>query len=323
MQQDNRKKIIFLGTPQVACAVLNALMDKACFYSKVVLVVSQPPARSSRSRELIPSSVQQLAHERGVPVLTPLTAKDPQFLSDLEALKPDLCVTAAYGNYLPERFLKIPKYGTVNIHPSLLPLYRGASPVQRTIENGDDHTGVSILYSVREMDAGPLLAQEFVTLNSDIKTPELLDQLFKLGAQLLVKNLPLIFSRNHVGKEQLSEKITVAKKLAVEESWLDFQLPARRLHNKIRAFAVWPGTKCLFLLDGVPLECKIVTTQVIENDKNLKPGEISFMADAIDISCGDGLVLRVLELQPAGKKEMSARDFLNGVKNKQLKISYG
>ena len=168
------KKVVFLGTPDVAAASLQLLHASAATASSpyvIAAVVTQPPAPAGRNKKLTPSPVQVAAEQLGLPVLAPETAKDATFLAALEALAPDLCVTAAYGNYLPKRFLATPKCGTVNIHPSLLPRYRGAAPVQRCLENGDATSGVTVLYTVTKMDAGPIIARKEVALTGDEKVP--------------------------------------------------------------------------------------------------------------------------------------------------------
>lgn len=160
---EGRKKVVFLGTPDIAASSLELLLE-ASRQGKgggfdVVRAVSNPPARAGRKKVLQPSPVQALAESEGVPVLTPATARDEEFLAELEGLQPDLCVTAAYGQFLPRRFLDIPKFGTLNVHPSLLPLYRGASPVQRCLEAGDAQTGVTVAFTVLKMDSGPVVRQ--------------------------------------------------------------------------------------------------------------------------------------------------------------------
>lgn len=159
----DRKKVVFLGTPDVAALSLEILLE-ASREGKgggfdIVRAVSNPPARSGRKKLLQPCPVQALAENEAVPVLTPATARDEAFLAELEELQPDLCITAAYGQFLPRRFLDIPKYGTLNVHPSLLPRYRGASPVQRCLEAGDADTGVTVAFTVLKMDAGPVVRQ--------------------------------------------------------------------------------------------------------------------------------------------------------------------
>jgi len=181
------KKVVFLGTPDVAATSLQLLHAAAATAPSpyvIAAVVTQPPAPAGRNKKLTPSPVQVTAEQLGLPVLAPESAKDVDFLSALEALAPDLCVTAAYGNYLPKRFLATPARGTVNIHPSLLPRYRGAAPVQRCLENGDATSGVTVLYTVTKMDAGPIIAQKEVTLTGDEKV--------RCGADLC----PLRLARN-------------------------------------------------------------------------------------------------------------------------------
>jgi methionyl-tRNA formyltransferase len=319
-QKDNRKKIVFLGTPAVAEIVLRTLVQKASSFVKVVLVVSQPPARSTRHQESIPSPVHNAALELGIPILTPQSAKDINFLNDLAALEPDLCITAAYGNYLPTAFLNIPKYGTVNIHPSLLPLYRGAAPVQRCLENGDQVTGVTVLYTVKEMDAGPIIAVKKYELNNEIKAPELLNTLFTLGTELLIANIKNIFSPSFSPIEQDNSCVTHAKKILPEEGLLDFTQPAIKLHNKVRAFAGWPGSKCTFEIEGKILECKIITTEIGEKKVTMSNGDVYLEKDSINVCCGDGHIIKIQEIQPAGKKVQLAKDFINGLKTKSLKI---
>ena len=320
LQSDHRKRVIFLGTPNVAALALKILLQYESFL-KIVLVVSQPPARSSRNGSETPSPVHQLALEKGIPVFTPITAKNPEFLADLKELKPDLCITAAYGNYLPKEFLEIPSFGTLNIHPSLLPLYRGAAPVQRSIENGDSKSGVTILLSVAAMDAGPILAQEEYPLDDQIKSPQLLDFLFEKGAKLLAKTLPHYFFGEKILKEQDHSLATKADKIKQEESILDFTKSAKQIHDKVRAFSGWPGTKSSFYINNEIIEIKIITTKVTTNNFGLKIGELLFTQGALNICCGDQQILEVLELQLPGKKVTTAKDFQNGVKGKLIRIN--
>jgi methionyl-tRNA formyltransferase len=159
------------------------------------------------------------------------------FLERLEALQPDLCVTAAYGNMLPARFLATPKHGTLNIHPSLLPRYRGAAPVNRCLANGDAETGVSLAFTVLACDAGPVLAQQRKALSGDEQAPELLRELFITGANLLVHKLPDVWSgkAEQDAWSQDEAQVTHAAKMTKADALLDFGRPARELHNKVRA----------------------------------------------------------------------------------------
>ncbi|XP_066306800.1 uncharacterized protein [Miscanthus floridulus] len=235
-----KKNLVFLGSPQVAASVLDKLLGasgspESAF--KVAAVVTQPPAAKNRGRKLMPSAVAQLALDRGFPeelIFTPERARDESFLSALKEVEPDVCITAAYGNILPQKFLDIPSCSTVNIHPSLLPLYRGAAPVQRALQDGVAETGVSLAYTVRALDAGPMIACERFSVDECIKAPELLSMLFDLGSKLLINELPSILdgSAKEKAQPQDDSKATLAPKLNSEESWLSFDQEAKVLHNK-------------------------------------------------------------------------------------------
>uniref|UniRef100_A0ACD5VY92 Uncharacterized protein n=1 Tax=Avena sativa TaxID=4498 RepID=A0ACD5VY92_AVESA len=235
-----KKNIVFLGSPQVAASVLDTLLaasSSADSAFQVAAVVTQPPAAKNRGRKLLPSAVAQLALDRGFPsdlIFTPERAGEETFLSDLKEVRPELCITAAYGNILPQRFLDIPPCGTVNIHPSLLPLYRGAAPVQRALQDGVEETGVSLAYTVRALDAGPVIACERFSVDDCIKAPELLAILFNIGSKLLLDELPSILdgSAKQKAKPQDDSKVTLAPKMNSDESWLAFNEEARLLHNK-------------------------------------------------------------------------------------------
>ncbi|MCO5549224.1 hypothetical protein L7F22_002690 [Adiantum nelumboides] len=256
------------------------------------------------------------------------------FLHQMSDLGPDLCITASYGNILPKRFLKIPVNGTVNIHPSLLPLYRGAAPVQRTIEDGAHETGVTVAFTVRALDAGPIIASKAMRVDDHIKAPELLHLLFQEGVQLLLRELPSILNGTAAqnAQEQDPARATHAPKVTVDEAWLNFDQPARVLHNKVRAFADWPGTKAKFQVVNTTgeatqdLDLKIITTKPridtsaerhLDHNRHLLRHEKS----ALLVFCGGDSVLEILELQPPGKRIMSAKDFSNGLRGQQLRIA--
>ncbi|OAE23061.1 hypothetical protein AXG93_3509s1050 [Marchantia polymorpha subsp. ruderalis] len=301
---------------------------------QVAAVVTQPPSTRGRGRKLLPSAVEQHALHKGFPadrIFSPQKAGEETFLAELKKLKPDLCVTAAYGNILPTKFLNIAPCGTVNVHPSLLPLYRGAAPVQRAVQDGVKVSGVTVAYTVRALDAGPIIAAESHDVDSNIKAPELLRTLFQKGSELLLREMPFILNGTAREKavDQDHEKATLAPKVAIEESWLSFDQPAEVLHNKVRAFAEWPGTRAKFLLsssNGVvqTIELKIVTTRVkhLSHDTLPSGGEVSLLGDALVVPCGgegsDGTCLEILQLQPPAKKVMSARDFCNGLRGQKL-----
>ncbi|KAL4857185.1 Methionyl-tRNA formyltransferase [Chlorella vulgaris] len=344
----DKKRVVFCGTPEVAALVLQRLLTAAAQPNasfEVAAVVTQPPRPTGRGNRKVPqpSPVQVVAQEAGMSaaaILAPERPGDAGFLAALQQLAPDLCVTAAYGNYLPTSFLAIPPHGTLNIHPSLLPKYRGAAPVQRALQDGVAVSGVSLLYTVRAMDAGPILAQQELKVDPDVQAPELLTQLFELGTDLLVKNLEVVWAGmgDATAQPQDEAGATHAAKLTRQEAELDFSQPAQVCHNKVRGFAGWPGTFATFQQQAAEssssdssssssnaghtgeMELKIVRTRMGRPSEWTGSSERQVVAsrDALLIRCGDGSVLQVLELQAPGKRVMAAKDFLNGLKGRTL-----
>lgn len=312
-------RVVFLGTPEVAAHSLSLLLD-AKDVVDVVGVVTQPPAPKGRKKVLCPSAVDDLARQRGLEVLSPVKAGDKEFLERLRDLEPDVCVTAAYGQYLPLRFLSIPPLGTLNIHPSLLPKYRGASPVQRCLEAGDSVTGVSVLKTVQKMDAGPILAQIERTLDGSEQAPELLMELFGTGTHALIQSLPRVLDGTAEFAEQDDSLATAAMKIAPEEAACCFQeSSAIKVHNKVRGFAGWPGAWSIFRM-GEPAEAakvKLVKTSVgVPGQQHGRSVELR--DGALELSCSDGSTLRIHSLQPPGKRAMDARSFFNGLRGQNL-----
>ncbi|CAN1351585.1 Methionyl-tRNA formyltransferase [Linum perenne] len=319
--------------PLVSATVLDSLFNASSSPSsifEVAAIVTQPPARRGRGKKLTPSPVAQHALDRGFPadlIFTPEKAGEETFLCSLRELQPELCVTAAYGNILPTKFLNIPPMGTVNIHPSLLPLYRGAAPVQRALQDGVKETGVSLAYTVRALDSGPIIARETLQVDDQIKAPELLSLLFSEGTKLLIHELPSLFdgSANEKSEPQDDSKATLAPKITPEESWLSFDQEATILHNKVRAFAGWPGTRArVAVIDPQSgqeetLDLKIITTRVsprtIEEEE-----DIGFTHGALVFPCARATGLEVLEIQLPGKKATTAASFWNGLRGRKLKI---
>ncbi|EIE21613.1 Methionyl-tRNA formyltransferase [Coccomyxa subellipsoidea C-169] len=337
-----KHRVIFLGTPEVASSVLQQLLHAANEQDstfEIAAIVTQPNRPKGRGNKKVaqPSPVAQLALDQGWPqekILSPVKASEEPFLEQLAAIRPDLCITAAYGNILPKKFLAIPRFGTLNIHPSLLPRYRGAAPVQRAVQDGVRETGVTVAFTVRAMDAGPVLAQERVAVDEDIQAPELLADLFKRGSDLLLSRLPDVWSG--IAAQQATPQddaaATHAAKLEKADGQLDFREHAIVLHNKVRAFVGWPGTQATLLLkihDGTAdreVEVKITRTCVAKEDQQPPQGAAGspegYVEAIVDgqliIPCGDASWLHILELQPAGKKPMPAAAFLNGVKGRSV-----
>lgn len=290
--------------------------------------MTQPGRPQGRGKKRIPqlSPVETVAHTAGVKrqhIFCPESAREGAFLDGLTALEPDLCITAAYGNILPQKFLDIPVFGTLNIHPSLLPAYRGAAPVQRAIVNGERKTGVSVAFTVRACDAGPVLAQQSRQIDDVIQAPELLQELFQQGTELLLINLPHVWTGQAGQQAQPQDEAAAshAAKLTKADSLLDFQQPAKRLHDQVRGQAGWPGTSHTFLItrkDGTQaeMELKILASQLAENAvqaPHLEHQQVQIGGSSLLVWCGDGRALELLLVQPAGKKPMSAQAFANGL----------
>lgn len=324
------KKVIFLGTPDVAAMVLKDLMEASRHSTtwNIQAVVTQPGRPKGRRNKGVPqpSPVFECAVNEGIPedmIFCPVKATESDFISSMKDLNPDLCVTAAYGNYLPTSFLGIPRYGTLNIHPSLLPLYRGAAPVQRSLQDGVQKTGVTVLYTVKEMDAGPIVAQTEYDVPEDMQAPELLQTLFKLGTQSLVSCLPMVWDGSIVSREQDHSLATHAAKMDRNEAYVDFsQSSAEACHNKVRAFVGWPGTYHTFRSikcdtgDEENIDIKVLETRVHRGDVAWQDDDKKMVfngKDAMMIKCGDGTILEIVKLQYPGKKPADARAFNNGL----------
>jgi methionyl-tRNA formyltransferase len=330
------KKVVFLGTPSVAARSLELLLQGARDGHggnfELAAVVSQPPQRSGRKMKLTPSPVHELAESEGLTLLTPPNAKDEDFLSTLAALEPDLCITAAYGCFLPQRFLDLPKHGTLNIHPSLLPLYRGAAPVQRCLEAGDPVTGVSVAFTVLAMDAGPIVRQVRRPLGGDECFPELLLELFETGTDQLLDALPSVWDGSCEASltPQDGDAATKAAKVAVGEAEVRLDLmSAREVHNRARGFSGWPGIWTELDMGDAkpPVRAKLLSTSIPDQeggeeeatptggvgrasrDLRLKKGK----PGALELTCEDGSVLEVNQLTLPGKKPVDAKGFWNGL----------
>eukprot|EP00798_Chlamydomonas_sp_ICE-L_P030780 gene30780-35819_t len=264
-----------------------------------------------------------------------MLSQTPEFLAAMTSIAPDIMVTAAYGNMLPQAFLDIPKYGTLNVHPSLLPKYRGAAPVQRALEDGVRESGVSVAYTVFKCDAGPVLAQKKFAVDADVQQPELLAQLFELGADLLLSKLPEVFEGKgeELATPQDESQVLHAAKLTKEDSILDFSLDAVTLHNKVRGYAGWPGTSASFVLEDTSsgkqetISMKVLKTKVapasIAPSPSTQDGEVHWGSDdSMIIPCAGGTSwLQVLQVQPPTKKAMPTKSYKNGVQHKKIAIA--
>lgn len=298
-------RVCFLGTPDFAAKHLQSLLDDDHY--KVVGVVTQPDRPSGRKMQLTPSPVKELALKNNLEVITPENLrKEPEAFEKIKSWQAEVAVVVAFGQILSQDFLDSFSYGAVNVHGSLLPKWRGAAPIQRSIEAGDLVTGVCLQRMVKKLDAGPVIGERRVQLDSEINATELYDRLAVLGCELLNVELMDYVRGNLAPLAQDESLVTVAPKIEKEESLLDFSKSALSLHNKIRAFSMGPGTFVNF--QGKRL--KIHKTKVVEQSSPVKPGEVALVsANELLIQTAQGQ-LSLLEVQPESKNKMPVADFL-------------
>lgn len=296
-----------MGSGALACPLLEGILSAG--RDEVVAVVTPPDRAAGRGLHCTPCALKPLATMHGLPVLDPPNASEEGFVSQLAALEPDVIVVASYGQFLKKNLLAVPRLGTINVHPSLLPTYRGASPIQWALANGDVETGVSVLYVTPKMDAGDLLAQEKIPILPGDTFCALEPKLAAKGAELLVRVLEDFRSGKTPGIPQDEERVTFARKLTKEDGRVDWSLPAKAIVNRLRGFAPWPGAYTV--LPGGAL-LKIHGMKVEDGVAGAAPGTVLEAAGAGPlIAAGEGAV-RLTGVQPAGKKAMGGAAFLCG-----------
>jgi methionyl-tRNA formyltransferase len=297
-------RIVYFGTPQFAVPPLARLLSSD---HRVVQVVSQPDKPKGRGHRLVPTPVKETALAAGVRVRRPERRRDGEVLRSLSALGRDLGVVAAYGKLLPEALLQIPRLGMVNVHGSILPRWRGAAPVHRAVIAGDSETGITIMRVVKELDAGAMLAIRRRPIGPDETSVEVEHDLARIGADLLVETVDALAMGSVTETPQPEEGITYASKLTKEESAVSWTEPALRIHNLVRGLQPWPLVAAR--LAGVRV---LVHRTALTDDVSDAPGGTVVQAsgDTLAVAAGDGRVLRIVSLQPEGRRVMSARDFL-------------
>lgn len=298
-------KICFLGTPEFAAVHLRSLLANPNF--QVVGVVTQPDRPAGRKLILTPSPVKILALENNIQVLTPNNLKkEPEVFNQIKSWGAEAAVVVAFGQILSQEFLNSFKFGAVNVHGSLLPLWRGAAPIQRSIQAGDKLTGVCLQKMVQKLDAGPIIGKREFSIDSEINATGLYEKLSVLGAQLLENEFLDYINGKIKLTEQNEAEVTIASKINKEEALLTWSESAISTHNKVRAFSMGPGTFVNF--KGKRL--KIHKTKVIDETSNGEIGKIiQINSEGLFIQCGVGIVA-LLEVQPESKSKMHITDFL-------------
>jgi methionyl-tRNA formyltransferase len=297
-------RIIFMGTPDFSVPCLSELIGAG---HDVVSVYTQPPRAAGRGQKERLSPVHAFAENAGLPVVTTPTLKDPQEQHGFAALEADVAVVVAYGLILPKIILDSPNLGCLNLHASLLPRWRGAAPIQRAIMAGDAETGVMVMRMGEGLDTGPVCLAERKIISANETAGELHNALALTGADLMVRALAALERGSLECKEQLQEGVTYASKLEKSETRIDWSRPADEVHNHIRGLSPFPGAWFELEVQGKPERVKVLRSTLAKGDG--KPGEV--LDDWPTIGCGSGAV-RLTHLQRAGKKPMSADEFLRG-----------
>ena len=302
-------KIIFMGTPEFSVGVLTMLYNDGY---EILAVVTQPDRPVGRKRVLTPPPVKEEALRLGLPVIQPEKLKGSVELQEILELQPDLIVTAAFGQLLPNELLEAPKLGCINVHASLLPNYRGGAPIHQAVMDGKKETGVTIMYMAEKLDAGDIISQVTTPIEETDDTGTMFTKLSIAGTTLLKETLPSIIEGTNERTVQDETQVTFARNISREQERIDWTSSALSIYNQVRGLHPWPVAYTKFAGDQV----KIWWTQVEEQVSDAMPGEIiGLEKDRIIVQTGEG-ALAITDLQPAGKKRMTATVFLNGIGSK-------
>jgi methionyl-tRNA formyltransferase len=294
-------KIVFMGTPDFAVGTLRALIEN----HEVTGVVTQPDRPAGRNRQPQASPVKQAALEAGIPVFQPEKIRRAEAIAELKQWQADAYVVAAFGQILPQAVLDIPQYGSINVHASLLPRWRGAAPIQAVIRAGDKESGVTIMKMDAGLDTGPMLTQRSIVLAANETGESLHDKLAILGAELLIDTLPGYFSGVIQPHAQDEAGVTYAPQIKKEDGHIDWTQDATSIERLVRAFTPWPGTQTTW--KGQILK---IHSGKVANGK-AEPGEVLDTAEGIAVGTGEGLFV-LQEIQLAGRKTMPVSEFVKG-----------
>lgn len=297
-------KVIFMGTPDFCVPILKALSEKC----NVIAVVTQPDKEVGRKKEISYSPIKKTAIDLGIKVLQPVKIKKEY--KEIVNLDPDIIITCAYGQIVPEVILNKPKYGCINVHASLLPKLRGGAPIHKAIIYGYDVTGITIMYMDKGMDTGDMISKKEVKIEDNDTAETLHDKLQKISVTLLLETLPKIISGTNKREKQDDNRATYAYNISRQEEHVDFNRTSREVFNQIRGLNSWPGAYAV--LDDKNI--KLWLSKISENHYDAKPGTIvNLDKNGMEIVTKDGSVL-ITELQLPGKRKTNIKDFINGVK---------
>jgi methionyl-tRNA formyltransferase len=298
-------RVVFFGTPQFASPTLERLLASR---HQVVGVVTQPDRPRGRGQKVTGAPVKALAIDRGVPVYQPQRLRDADVDATLRNWNPDLAVVAAYGKLIPDQLLALPRLGMINVHASLLPKYRGAAPVHRAVMAGEAETGVTIMRVIRELDAGAMFAKVTRAIAPDETSVDVEQDLARLGAGLLVDVVDALAAGTATEEPQDESRATYAPKITKTEGLIDWNMPAQAIHDKVRGLYPWPQAHT-FVAGARVI---VLRTRVDSRASSSAPaGTVVHVAhDALHVMAGDGRALALVQVQPEGKRSMTAREFL-------------
>ena len=301
------KKVIFMGTPEFAVPILQMLIEN----TEVLLVVTQPDKEVGRKKEKNFSPIKELAIKNNIETFQPIKIKE-DYKYILEK-NPDIIITCAYGQIIPNELIETPKYGAINVHASLLPKLRGGAPIHHAIIDGYKKTGITIMYMSSKMDAGDIISQKEITINEKENVGTLHDKLSKIGTELLKETLPLIFEQKNERIKQNEEEVTFGYNITREEEKIDFNKTAEQVYNQIRGLNPFPLAYAILNEE----ETKIIEANI--NEKTIgKVGEITEITkNSIIVKCKDKSI-EITKIKPFGKRIMEVKDYLNGIKKETL-----
>lgn len=301
------KRVLFMGTPEFSVNVLEKLIE----YTTVVGVVCQPDKEVGRKKVLTKCPVKVIAEQNNIKVFQPYKLKE-EYESILE-VNPDVIITCAYGQMLNEEFLNYPKYKTINVHASILPKLRGGAPIERAIMEGHEETGITIMRTDKGMDSGDIITSKSIIIEDTDTKESLSNKLSILGAELLIETLPSIFDETCSYIKQNHDEKTIARIITKEDEYLSFDDTKKNIYNKVRA--LYPEPACYATLDNERL--KIYETTIGDNMCGENGKIVEIYDNGIGVSCKDGEII-IKKLQVAGKKVMTAREYLNGTNKDKL-----
>lgn len=301
-------KIIFMGTPSFAVPILEELINKY----NVIMVVSQPDKERDRKGNIVFSPCKKLALDNSIEVYQPINIKEEyQYILDK---KPDIIITAAYGQIIPKEILDYPKYGCINVHGSLLPRLRGGAPIHHAIINGDKEIGVTIMYMDKKMDSGDIISQRSITLDDNDVLDDVYQRISLLGRDLLIETLPSILNNTNNRIKQNEDEVTFGLNITKEEEKIDFNDSVINVHNKIRGLSSIPGAYAILNNKRI----KVYLSEKTNSISKEKPGTITNMnKEGITVSTKDyDIILKNIKLE--GKKRCDVKDFINGIKKEDF-----